>query len=88
MKAKEMTNMTAEQLTAQVADLKTQLFNLRFQLATGQLANPKQITEVKRDIARALTVLRQKEQALELERRQPLQCLKKEDFVKPGLALL
>ena len=44
MKAKEMTNMTAEQLTAQVADLKTQLFNLRFQLATGQLANPKQIT--------------------------------------------
>ena len=63
MKAKEMTNMTAEQLTAQVADLKTQLFNLRFQLATGQLANPKQITEVKRDIARTLTVLRQKEQA-------------------------
>jgi len=63
MKAKEMTNMTAEQLQAQVADLKEQLFNLRFQLATGQLPNPKMITEVKRDIARTLTVLRLKEKA-------------------------
>jgi large subunit ribosomal protein L29 len=63
MKAKEMTNMTAEQLQAQVADLKEQLFNLRFQLATGQLPNPKMITEVKRDIARTLTVLHLKEKA-------------------------
>ena len=63
MKAKDMTNMTAEQLTARVAELKTQLFTLRFQLATGQLNNPKMITEVKRDIARTLTVLRLKEQA-------------------------
>ncbi|MBQ2462122.1 MAG: 50S ribosomal protein L29 [Clostridia bacterium] len=63
MKAKEMTNMTTEQLQAQVSELKTQLFNLRFQLATGQLSNPKMITEVKRDIARTKTVLRLKEQA-------------------------
>ena len=63
MKAKDMTNMTAEQLQAQVAELKERLFNLRFQLATGQLSNPKMITEVKRDIARTLTVLRLKEQA-------------------------
>ncbi|MBQ6528114.1 MAG: 50S ribosomal protein L29 [Clostridia bacterium] len=63
MKAKEMTNMTTEQLRAQVSELKTQLFNLRFQLATGQLSNPKMITEVKRDIARTKTVLRLKEQA-------------------------
>ena len=63
MKAKKMTNMTTEQLQAQVSELKTQLFNLRFQLATGQLSNPKMITEVKRDIARTKTVLRLKEQA-------------------------
>ncbi|MBR6953701.1 MAG: 50S ribosomal protein L29 [Clostridia bacterium] len=63
MKASEFKEMTPEQLTEKVAELKTELFNLRFQLATGQLQNPKQITAVKRDIARAKTVLRQKEQA-------------------------
>ena len=63
MKAKEFVDMTPEQLNDKVAELKTELFNLRFQLATGQLSNPKQITAVKRDIARAKTVLRQKEQA-------------------------
>ena len=63
MKAKEFVEMTPEQLNEKVAELKTELFNLRFQLATGQLSNPKQITAVKRDIARAKTVLRQKAQA-------------------------
>lgn len=63
MKAKEMTNMTTEQLEAQVAELKTQLFNLRFQLATGQLKNTNTIADVKRDIARTKTVIRLKEQA-------------------------
>ncbi|MBQ6174920.1 MAG: 50S ribosomal protein L29 [Clostridia bacterium] len=63
MKANEFVEMSTEQLNAKVAELKTELFNLRFQLATGQLSNPKQITAVKRDIARAKTVLRQKEQA-------------------------
>jgi large subunit ribosomal protein L29 len=63
MKAKDMNTMTKEQLEAQVSELKTELFNLRFQLATGQLSNPKKITEVKRDIARAKTVIRLKEQA-------------------------
>ena len=58
-----MTAMTVEQLNEKVKELKTQLFTLRFQLATGQLQNHKQITDVKRDIARAKTVLRQKEQA-------------------------
>ena len=58
MKAKDMNTMTKEQLEAQVSELKTELFNLRFQLATGQLSNPKKITEVKRDIARAKTVIR------------------------------
>ena len=55
--------MSKEQLTEKVAELKKDLFNLRFQLATGQLQNTMQITAVKRDIARAKTVLRQLEQA-------------------------
>ena len=63
MKANEFVSMSNEQLTATVAEVKKELFNLRFQLATGQLQNTMQITAVKRDIARALTVLRQKEQA-------------------------
>ncbi|MDD6051204.1 MAG: 50S ribosomal protein L29 [Clostridiales bacterium] len=63
MKANEFVSMSKEQLTQTVAELKKELFTLRFQLATGQLQNTMQITAVKRDIARALTVLRQKEQA-------------------------
>ena len=63
MKANEFVSMSNEQLTQTVAELKKELFNLRFQLATGQLQNTMQITAVKRDIARAKTILRQKEQA-------------------------
>ena len=56
MKAKEFASMSPEELTAKIAELKTELFNLRFRLATGQLDNTMQISSVKRDIARALTV--------------------------------
>lgn len=63
MKVNEFTSMSKEQLTEKVAELKKDLFTLRFQLATGQLQNTMQITAVKRDIARAKTVLRQLEQA-------------------------
>lgn len=56
MKASELAAMKPEQLTAKIAELKAELFNLRFKLATGQLENTMQISEVKRDIARALTV--------------------------------
>ena len=63
MKANEFTSMSKEQLTEKVAELKKDLFTLRFQLATGQLQNTMQITAVKRDIARGKTVLRQLEQA-------------------------
>ena len=63
MKANDFTAMSKEQLTEKVAELKKDLFTLRFQLATGQLQNTMQITAVKRDIARAKTVLRQLEQA-------------------------
>ena len=63
MKANEFSAMTQEELIAKVKELKSELFILRFQLATGQLQNTMQITAVKRDIARAKTILRQKEQA-------------------------
>ena len=63
MKANEFSAMSVDQLVAKVDELKKELFNLRFQLATSQLQNTMQITAVKRDIARAKTVLRQKEQA-------------------------
>jgi large subunit ribosomal protein L29 len=61
MKASEFEAMKPEELAAKIDDLKTELFNLRFRLATGQLDNTMQISSVKRDIARAMTVQRQKE---------------------------
>ncbi|MBR3880254.1 MAG: 50S ribosomal protein L29 [Mailhella sp.] len=59
MKAKEFAAMKPEELTAKIAELKEELFNLRFRLATGQLENTMQISVVKRDIARAMTVMTQ-----------------------------
>ncbi|MGE4548282.1 MAG: 50S ribosomal protein L29 [Intestinibacillus sp.] len=63
MKANEIREMTVEELTNKLADLKKDLFNLRLQHATNQLDNPMQITVVKRDIARVNTVLRERELA-------------------------
>ena len=60
MKAAELRNMTVEQLSAKLAELKEELFNLRFQLEIKQLDNPHKITAVKRDIARIMTVLCEK----------------------------
>ena len=60
MKATELRDMTVEQLNAKLGELKEELFNLRFQLAINQLDKPHQITEVKHDIARVMTVLREK----------------------------
>ncbi len=60
MKAKEMKSMTVEELNARLKELKTELFNLRFQHAINQLDNPHKINEVKHDIARVMTVLREK----------------------------
>ena len=61
MKASNFESMSNEQLTAKVTELKEELFNLRFRLATGQLENVMQISSVRKDIARAMTVQRQKE---------------------------
>lgn len=63
MKASEFAVMSVEELTKKIADLKEELFNLRFRLATGQLDNVMQINAVKRDIARAMTALTAKTKA-------------------------
>ena len=60
MKASEIRELTAEELSAKLKELKTELFNLRFQHAINQLENPHQIAEVKHDIARVMTVLNEK----------------------------
>jgi large subunit ribosomal protein L29 len=57
MKASEFRDMTQDELVQKLSDLKTEFFNLRFQLATGQLNNPMMIKQVKRDIARVKTIL-------------------------------
>jgi large subunit ribosomal protein L29 len=61
VKAKKMAELTDEELQKKVRDYKDELFNLRFQLATGQLDNPMRIGEVRKNIARAKTVLRQRQ---------------------------
>ncbi len=61
MKAQEIREMTAVELNEKITELKSELFNLRFQHATNQLDNPMKIVHVKKDIARCKTILRQKE---------------------------
>lgn len=63
MKVKEVRELTAQELNTKLGELKKDLFNLRLQHATNQLDNPLKIVEVKRDIARVKTVLREKELA-------------------------
>ncbi len=61
MKAKEIREMTPTELNGQLETLKGELFNLRFQQATGQLENTSRIKVVKRNIARVKTVMVEKE---------------------------
>ena len=61
MKANRFRELSDEELQERVAEYKSELFNLRFQLATGQLENPMRIREVKKDIARIKTIIRQRE---------------------------
>lgn len=61
MKAKEVRNMSAEELQTKLTDLKKDLFFLRMQHATNQLDNPIKINLVKKDIARIKTIIREKE---------------------------
>ena len=63
MKAKEIREMSFEELENKLKELKNELFNLRFQHAINQLDNPHRISDVKKDIARVMTVLREKKDA-------------------------
>ncbi len=61
MKISEIRNLNIDDLNKKLKDLKSELFNLRFQLAVNQLENPMRIKAVKKDIARVNTVMREKE---------------------------
>ena len=60
MKMTEINKMTVEELNAKLVELKKELFNLRFQHAVNQLENPHRIADVKKDIARVMTILHEK----------------------------
>lgn len=61
MKVNKLRDLSTAELEKKVVTLKEELFNLRFQMATGQLENPLKIKEIRRDIAKAKTVLRERE---------------------------
>lgn len=60
MKASELRDLSVTELEQKESDLRKEFFNLRFQKATGEIVNPRRIIQVKRDIARILTVVREK----------------------------
>jgi len=61
MKASEIREKSQSELEQEMMELKSELFKLRFQLATNQLDNPMRLKEVKKDIARVKTVMRERE---------------------------
>jgi len=61
MRIREIKEQTKEELEAKLADIKKSIFNLKFQKATGQLENPVKIRNLRKDIARIKTLLREKE---------------------------
>ncbi|MHA0857688.1 50S ribosomal protein L29 [Paenibacillus sp. CMAA1364] len=60
MKASEFRNLTSAEIEQKISGFKEELFNLRFQLATGQLDNPTRIRDVRREIARAKTIIHER----------------------------
>ena len=68
MKVRELKDKSDSELIEQERELREELFNLRFQHATGQLENTMALVRVKRDIARVKTILRERELARERER--------------------
>ena len=67
VKTNEIRKLSQADLEKKAIDLKTELFNLRFQLATGQLDNPSYIKAVRKDIARVKTILRERELGIRKE---------------------
>ena len=66
MKISKMREMSSPELNDRIAELKSELFNLRFQQATGQLQNPIRLNQCRKDIARVKTIIRERE--LDLKR--------------------
>ena len=64
MRARELRELSDEELVRRLADSRENLFNLRFQMATGQLANNRRLRVVRQEIARVYTVLRERELGL------------------------
>ena len=60
MEMKELHGLTADELAEKAGQLKHELFNLRFQLATGRIENQMRIRQTRRDLARVKTIMRQK----------------------------
>lgn len=65
MKAKEIREMTTDELNLKLTNLKEELFNLRFQIATGQLDNPTRVKDVRHSIARVKTIMHERELGME-----------------------
>lgn len=63
MKAQDIRKMTEEQINAKIAELKEELFNLKFQAALGNIEKPARMNEIKRTIARMKTILTEKANA-------------------------
>ncbi len=61
MKSSEVRDLSVDELQSRLAEVKEELFNLRFQNATGQLDNYKRLGELRRDVARIKTILRERE---------------------------
>ena len=61
MKVNEIRNLTTEEIQAKIKECKEELFNLRFQQATGIIEKPSRIKELRHDVARCKTVLRERE---------------------------
>jgi large subunit ribosomal protein L29 len=66
-RVRELRDLDDEELIVRLESSKEELFNLRFQLATGQLDNPMRIKDVRHDVARILTILRERDLDRELE---------------------
>jgi large subunit ribosomal protein L29 len=66
-KAAELRDLPEDELVTRMESAKEELFNLRFQLATGQLDNPARMRQVRHDVARIATVLREREIEQELD---------------------
>ncbi|UCG78680.1 MAG: 50S ribosomal protein L29 [Nitrospirota bacterium] len=65
MRASELRDLTIDELRQKEQDFRKELFNLRFQSATGEIQNPKRINVVRKDIAKVLTIITEKQKDME-----------------------